>query len=131
MELKSQKVKKLNCWEFMECGRQLGGSKVRYLGVCPVSREMKLNNVHGGRNAGRACWVVAGSLCGGARQGSFTDKFISCEKCTFYQQVKKEEGASFNISLILLNMLKKKKEETGTGVSKTDEHVMSGKNKTV
>lgn len=29
----------LNCWEFMRCGREVGGKNTEKLGVCPVSPE--------------------------------------------------------------------------------------------
>ena len=52
---------KLNCWEFKKCGRTPGGEKAKDLGVCPVTKEKKLDNIHDGFNAGRACWVSLGS----------------------------------------------------------------------
>ena len=54
-----------NCWEALDCGRQRGGRYAEELGMCPASQEVRLDGVHGGMNAGRACWVVAGTLCGG------------------------------------------------------------------
>ncbi len=74
--------KKLNCWEFMRCGKA---------GSCPVSLEESLDTVHGGVNAGRACWAVNGTLCGEGRQGTFTEKFLTCVKCDFYKKVREEE----------------------------------------
>jgi hypothetical protein len=61
--------KKLNCWEFKKCGREAGGAKAKELGVCPATEDEKLNTVHGGKNAGRSCWVLAGTMCGGKVQG--------------------------------------------------------------
>ena len=52
---------KINCWEFKKCGRQPGGAKAAELGVCPATVSAVLNGAHGGQNAGRACWVIAGS----------------------------------------------------------------------
>ena len=48
---------KLNCWEFKKCGRQLGGIHVSDLGICPAAQETRLNDVHGGSNAGRSCFL--------------------------------------------------------------------------
>ena len=56
---------KQNCWEYKKCGRQPGGSKVAELGICPVAVENRTDAVNGGKNAGRACWAVTGSFCGG------------------------------------------------------------------
>lgn len=97
---------KLNCWEAKKCGRELGGSKTKELGVCPTAMESRLAGAHEGKNGGRACWVVAGTLCGGKEQGTFAQKYHNCEKCDFYQHVKREEGPKFNLSIVLLNRLK-------------------------
>jgi len=82
---------KENCWEFKKCGREPGGSKVKELGICPVTTYSDLNGAHDGKNAGRACWVVAGSLCGGKIQGTFAQKLHNCWRCEFMNAVKKEE----------------------------------------
>jgi len=62
---------KLNCWEFKKCGRQPEGVHEHNLGTCPAPLERMLDGVHGGKNAGRACWVLAGTMCGGKVQGTF------------------------------------------------------------
>jgi hypothetical protein len=97
-----------NCWEHKECGREPQGRNTDTLGVCPAATEDKLQGVHGGRNAGRACWVVAGTLCGGEVQGTFARKFSNCEKCDFYQLVLREAFPRFTFSSVLLGQLKEK-----------------------
>jgi hypothetical protein len=82
---------KQNCWEYKKCGRQPGGNKVQDLGVCPVTTHQALRGAHGGENAGRACWVVAGSLCGGKTQGTYANKLHNCWWCDFMNMVKQEE----------------------------------------
>lgn len=82
---------KLNCWEHKKCGRQPGGDKVEQLGVCPVTTFTDLNGAHGGTNAGRACWTIAGSLCGGKIQGTYAQKLHNCWRCDFMNSVKREE----------------------------------------
>ena len=99
-------MKKLNCWEAKKCGRTKGGEHEKDLGICPVSIENRLDGVHGGQNAGRACWVVAGTLCGGNVQGTFAAKYDTCDKCEFYQAVRKEEGTKYVFSISLLSKLK-------------------------
>lgn len=99
-------MKKLNCWEAKNCGRESGGAKSKELGVCPTAVETRLEGIHGGKNAGRACWVVGGTLCGGKEQGSFAQKYHNCEKCDFYQYVRREEAGKFVLSVNLLSMLK-------------------------
>jgi hypothetical protein len=86
---------KINCWELKECGREPGGKVAVYLGVCPAATEERFNEVHGGKNAGRACWLVAGTLCGGKPQGTFAQKIETCEMCDFFLKVKSEEQDSF------------------------------------
>jgi len=85
---------KLNCWEHKKCGRQPGGHKVQELGVCPAATNTELHGAHGGTNAGRACWVVAGSLCGGKIQGTYAKKLLNCWRCDFMNSVKREEDPS-------------------------------------
>lgn len=97
---------KKNCWEHKKCGRQPGGEHEKDLGICPATTEKNLDGIHGGKNAGRACWVVAGTLCKGQVQGSFAQKYKNCDACDFYQSVKKEEGSQFFLSAILLGKLK-------------------------
>jgi hypothetical protein len=83
---------KMNCWEFKNCGRQAGGHKVAELGICPATTTRSLDSIHGGQNAGRACWVVAGTLCKGQAQGTFAQKYKNCESCDFYSMVRTEES---------------------------------------
>ncbi len=99
-------MKKRNCWSFKRCGREPGGKNVRDLGTCPASVEHKLSGIHEGDCAGRACWVVAGTLCNGRQQGTFAQKYHNCEICDFYQMVKEEEGLKFKMSPRLLAILR-------------------------
>lgn len=98
---------KLNCWEIKRCDRGPNGAKVNELGLCPVTVENRLDNVHGGSHAGRCCWVVARSLCGGKVQGSFEKKFQDCEKCEVYAAVRHEEFPNFQFSSTLLARLRR------------------------
>ena len=99
-------MSKLNCWEHKKCGREPYGAKSKEFGVCPASTEARLDSVHEGKNGGRSCWIVAGSLCGGEIQGSFAQKFHNCRDCDFYGAVKKEERGGFELSAVLLNRVK-------------------------
>jgi hypothetical protein len=96
---------KLNCWEFKQCGREPGGANSQF-GSCPAASEKKLDKVHGGKNAGRSCWVVAGTLCNGEVQGTFAKKYSGCEKCDFYNKVWKEEQGSYIFSSALVRKLR-------------------------
>jgi nucleoside-diphosphate-sugar epimerase len=99
-------IKKLNCWEYMKCGRGPQGSKAKQLGVCPAAKERRLDRVHGGINSGRACWVVAGTFCGGTVQGTFARKQIACRRCDFFKKVLNEEAKKVESNNFLLNRLK-------------------------
>jgi nucleoside-diphosphate-sugar epimerase len=98
--------KKLNCWEYMKCGRGPKGVKAKQLGVCPAARDKRLDMVHGGINSGRTCWVVAGTFCGGTVQGSFARKQVACKRCDFYNKVQHEEGEDLVRNNVLLSRLK-------------------------
>jgi len=98
-------MKKLNCWEYKKSGREPGGNR-KDLGICPSAITTRLNGIHGGTNAGRACWVVAGTMCGGSVQGVFARKYETCEQCDFYKTVVEEEGAQYVLSMFLLKKLK-------------------------
>jgi hypothetical protein len=107
---------KVNCWEHKECGRQPGGSRSAELGICPVTTHQDLSGVHGGRNAGRACWVIAGSLCGGKIQGAYAQKLFNCWKCDFMNAVKKEEEPSpvgFSVTRLGMEKVKEKLRNAG------------------
>ena len=96
---------KQNCWEVKKCGRQPGGPKVQDLGVCPATVEQALHGAHGGKNAGRSCWVVVGSLCGGKIQGTYAQKLNNCWRCEFMNRVKREEETTlFGFSHTRLGM---------------------------
>lgn len=97
---------KRNCWEFKKCGREPGGENADELGICPASVYPRLDGAHGGKNGGRVCWVIAGTMCGGEVQGSFAIKYQDCRKCDFYQLVMEEEGPNFLITIDLINWLK-------------------------
>ncbi|MGC2061527.1 MAG: hypothetical protein WA610_01015 [Thermodesulfovibrionales bacterium] len=96
---------KKNCWEYKKCGRETGGEHVTELGICPAAEEGRLDGIHSGKNAGRSCWIVAGTLCQGNVQGSFAQKYQSCEQCDFYRIVKEEEFPRFELSVLLLKKI--------------------------
>jgi hypothetical protein len=82
-------VGKLNCWDYKHCGREPGGENAVKHGVCPVANATSFNGLHGGKNAGRACWAVPSTL--GDNKGSFASKIRNCTTCEFHQLVIKEE----------------------------------------
>ena len=96
---------KRNCWEFKRCGREPGGENASAMGVCPASANTQLDGVHDGKNSGRTCWVIAGTMCYGEAQGIFAQKYNDCRICDFYQKVKEEEGKDFLITVDLIRMI--------------------------
>lgn len=97
---------KLNCWELKQCGREPNGPKVEELGVCPATVEKRAHGINHGVNGGRACWAIAGTLCGGKVQGSFAAKLGNCWKCEFYQRVMSEEGQRVVLAVRILEVLR-------------------------
>ncbi len=81
-----------NCWEFHDCGRGVGGEKEDELGVCPAATHTSLDGLNRGKNAGRICWVVAGTVYDGDVQGTFAKNKVACMTCDFFKHVKREEG---------------------------------------
>jgi hypothetical protein len=99
---------KKNCWEFKKCGREPGGAHEREFGVCPAATEKRLDGIHNGKNGGRSCWVVAGTMCRGEVQGNFAQKYKTCLICDFYNKVKREERDNYQFAVFLLNILRKR-----------------------
>ena len=83
---------KLNCWEFMRCGREPGGLHAEELGVCPVTIEVSANGLNGGVNGGRVCWVIEDNCCQNVLAKIGRRKKSSCMRCEFHDRVKSEEG---------------------------------------
>lgn len=84
---------KQNCWEFMKCS----AGKNHGLGICPAKTEIKAHNLNNGRNGGRICWAVAGTLCYGKVQGTYAEKVLICSDCDFRRTVQEEEWPKFRV----------------------------------
>jgi hypothetical protein len=80
-----------NCWEFKQCGREPGGSKVHEMGECPAATTSAVDGIHGGKNGGRSCWAVVGTFCDGVVQDTYTMKLHSCIGCEFRSVVEHDE----------------------------------------
>ena len=88
---------RLNCWQVERCGREPRGSRVGELGICPAATAADSDGMNSGRNGGRICWTVAGTLCRGGVQGTRAQKEITCLSCGFFSRVKSEEAAGFRL----------------------------------
>ena len=83
----------VNCWVHKRCGREPGGALVHDRGVCPAAVLFEADGIHGGKNAGRACWAIEGTFCDGDVQASFLEKLRHCAGCDFRRSVEWDEGA--------------------------------------
>jgi hypothetical protein len=90
---------KVNCWEFMKCGKERGGSRASETGECLASTILEADGLNGGMNAGMMCWAVAGNLCGGKSVGVFVPKVINRMECPFYKKVAEEQGKDLIFTL--------------------------------
>jgi len=97
-ELVGCNPQKINCWEFVGCGRKSGGESVPKSGVCKASIDTSADGVNNGKNGGRICWAISGTFCRDRIQGRFAKKLLSCRSCNFFHKVKKEEGNKFSLS---------------------------------
>lgn len=84
--------KKMNCWEFMKCGRELKGERAKELGVCPAAIYPLADGINGGINGGRICWVLVGSYSYYTGKSLLCQKKTLCHECAFYKKVMSEEG---------------------------------------
>jgi signal transduction histidine kinase len=85
---------KLNCWEVMACGRGPWGDSSGKK-ICPSALDAASDGINGGKNGGRICWAIAGTLCLDHHQPSVPRKRSLCRLCPFFRRVKQEEGAQF------------------------------------
>jgi hypothetical protein len=99
----------LNCWEYMLCGREPGGRHVNALGVCRAAVEERLNGTHGGINAGRSCWAVAGTVGEGSPSCTYANDGKNCRTCDFYAMVRREEEGYVCPTIFLLWILEHRK----------------------
>ena len=86
--------KKINCWEFMKCGRGPSEETGETCEKCPAALKSAFDGMNEGTNAGRSCWLVAGTFCNEKPVGTFAEKLASCRDCAFYKQVSDREGQS-------------------------------------
>jgi len=88
-------MNKQNCWEATRCGREPSGSKSGEQGICPASEARAVDGLNNGKNGGRACWAIPGTLCGGEVWRYETQKWGECRRCSFFWKVHREAGASY------------------------------------
>lgn len=102
-------MSELNCWEFKKCGREIGGVNAGKEGICPAAENIEADGFCGGKNGGRACIYIIGTLCDGACQRTYANKEKICDKCDFYLQLKKEYPGEMTIFSFFDYVIKRKK----------------------
>jgi hypothetical protein len=82
--------KKLNCWEYLNCGMEPGGIFSKIHGPCPIPLMMRYDGVNGGQGAGRICWEIVSQRS--QNQELFACRSSrSCVHCKFYHRVHSEQ----------------------------------------
>lgn len=92
-----------NCWEKNKCGREPGGIKEAKLGTCPVATFSLADGFLGGKNGGRACIFIVGSLASPEFENSCESiqnrTTADCFRCTFFNTLKKKYKKTFNLEV--------------------------------
>lgn len=87
---------RLNCWEFIKCGKEPNGSHLDdENGVCPAALPGKYDRYNRGLHQGRICWNVPDTLCEGHILGSCLSRLPRCMNCDFMKKVREEEDYFF------------------------------------
>ncbi len=105
--MEGRRVGKLNCWDYVRCGRQPDGENAERFGVCPAAIEKRWDGVHHGTKGGRVCWQIPETRCQEFLKEMFPEtfavKYQDCRMCSFYDHVRFEESSSFFDSDSLLD----------------------------
>jgi len=96
---------KMNCWDFKRCNSNTGNDRIKKSDVCPVFSKTALDGINGGKNGGRSCWLIPGTLCGSRIQRAIIPKSIACRLCDFKRHVLREENPHRIITDTFLTML--------------------------
>lgn len=80
----------MECWEFMKCGRQAGGSRIEELGVCPAWPDH-----------GQACSLVAGRLCRDMVREIYDRDLDTCQDCDFYRNTQVTQHSGILVQRLL------------------------------
>lgn len=95
--IKIRRITMKNCWEKNKCGREPGGAKEKKLGTCPVAVHALADGFLGGRNGGRACIFIVGSLSPNQPEGQCATR--DCFHCEFFNTLRKKYKNSLNIDV--------------------------------
>ncbi len=76
----------------MACGRGPEAGKGGRCKQCPAVLKSSFDGINEGINAGRSCWLVAGTFCSRKASGTFAEKRETCRDCEFYKHIHAGEG---------------------------------------
>jgi hypothetical protein len=85
--------------------REPDGKKTRELGACPAAAETKLDGVNDGKNGGRSCWAIAGTLSEGETQGTYAQKLGNCLKYDFHAFVRSQQHGKYASTKKILDII--------------------------
>ena len=91
---------KQNCWEFQNCGKNPSSIGNPGIERCPAEESAGMDGANDGKNGGRYCWRVTGTLCSthdGKSIPHWAEKMKDCIHCEFFRRVRSEEGENFRI----------------------------------
>jgi signal transduction histidine kinase len=89
---------KLNCWDVLTCGQGPASPK-----PCRVATEDASDGVNGGKNGGRFCWAVGGTLSGREHLATCAT-MTRCLNCDFLHLVRSQEEDSFQLLKLALGV---------------------------
>jgi hypothetical protein len=117
-------MKKYNCWEAMKCGLEPGGDRAEKYGVCLAATHKRLDGCNHGKNAGRACWALLGTLCHGEdgiprKQDTYSQKLSRCTQCRFFELVAIQEEDDFKNTEDIYNLLKNKQSKKSSEIEES------------
>ncbi|MBF0136685.1 MAG: hypothetical protein HQL65_10625 [Magnetococcales bacterium] len=72
---------KINCWEFNQCGKEE---------YCLAGTSDSFDGFFGGKNGGRFCAFIEGTLCKDDTPRRDSDKLKMCSHCPFYEILLKD-----------------------------------------
>jgi len=78
----------------MKCGQEKEVATITEYDVCPAVTKTSANGINGGKNGGRICWAIAGTLSNERIKGTFAKERFTCLCCDFFKSVNREENAT-------------------------------------
>jgi hypothetical protein len=112
--MRDRELKK-NCWEFKSDLQESGKESKEGCSQCPVPQLTNYDGINGGKNGGRVCWLITGTLCSEDVQLTYSHKLGTCRKCDFYLTVEKEEGSKLCLPIDVVEYIVNEKRRTRGG----------------